>query len=97
MTARAESTVLVDAAQVHAEGVLAGLKTAASLIARTPGVSVPLSLRRALHEWTCNAIHYEWRAQQARPVTYERDAQVRALISHILTASGLTVTSDDQA
>lgn len=91
MTARAVTVVEVDAAQVHAEGVLSGLKMALGIINRTSGTSVPQSLRRLVHEWECNAIHYEWRAQQGRPVTYEQDAQIRALISLTLQCSGLTV------
>lgn len=93
MTARAVTVVEVDAAQVHAEGVLSGLKSALNILSRTPGAVVPVSLRKLVHEWECNAIHYEWRAQQGRPVTYEQDAQVRALISLTLTASGLSVDS----
>lgn len=95
MTGRQESVVLVDAAQVHAEGVLCGLRTAFGFLARTQGATVPVSLRKALREWECNAIHYEWRAQQGRPVPYQRDAQVRAFISACLELSGLTVTAHD--
>ena len=94
MTARQESVVLVDAAQVHAEGVLCGLRTAFNLLARTQGATVPVALRRVLREWECNAIHYEWRAEQGRPVTYERDQQVRAFIAASLQLSGLTVVPD---
>lgn len=91
VTTRAESVVYVDAAQVHAEGVLCGLRTAFNLLARAQGVTVPLSLRRVLREWECNVIHYEWRAEQGRPVPYERDQQVRSFISASLQISGLTV------
>lgn len=35
MTARAETTVLVDAATVYSEGVLAGLRTASAIVGRT--------------------------------------------------------------
>lgn len=94
MTARAESVVLVDAAQVHAEGVLCGLKTALNLLARSKDAVIPASLRKALREWECNAIHYQWRAEQGRPVTFERDQQVRALIAATLQLSGLTVAPD---
>ena len=94
MTARQESAVLVDAAQVHAEGVLCGLRTAFNLLARTQGATVPPALRKALHEWECNAIHYQWRAEQGRPVSFERDQQVRSFISASLQLSGLTVAPD---
>lgn len=96
MTARAETVVMVDAAQVHAEGVLCGLKTAFNILARTKDAVVPVALRKALREWECNAIHYEWRAQQLRPVTCQRDEQTRALIATVLQLSGLTVASDEQ-
>lgn len=95
MTARAETPVYVDAAQVHAEGVLSGLKTALNLLARTNGATVPVALRRLVREWECNAIHYEWRAQQGRPVTVQRDAQVRAFIAIALERSGLSVLPDE--
>lgn len=95
MTGRAETVVQVDAAQVHAEGVLAGLKTAFNILARTNGATVPVSLRKALHEWECNAIHYEWRAQQGRPVTFQRDEETRALIATVLHLSGLSVVPHD--
>jgi hypothetical protein len=95
VTARADSVMLVDAAQVHAEGVLCGLKTALTLLARTQGAVVSVSLRKTLREWECNAIHYEWRAQQQRPVTFERDRQVRSLIAATLQLSGLSVEPHD--
>ncbi len=95
MTGRHESVLLVDAAQVHAEGVLCGLRTAFGLLARTQGATVPAALRKALREWECNAIHYEWRAQQGRPVDFQRDQQVRAFIAACLELSGLTVTAHD--
>lgn len=95
MTARAETIVTVDASQVYAEGVLSGLKTALNLLARTKGAVVPVSLRKALREWECNAIHYEWRAQQCRPVTFQRDREIRALIAAVLQLSGLSVVPHD--
>lgn len=95
MSVRTESVVMVDASQVHAEGVLCGLRTAFNILARSKGAVVPVSLRKALTEWECNAIHYEWRAEQGRPVTFQRDAEVRAFIAAALQLSGLSVVPRD--
>jgi len=95
MTARASTDILVDASQVHAEGVLCGLKTALNILARTSGCSVPLSLRRKVTEWEANVIHYEWLAQQGRPVALVQSEQARSLIHLVLQRAGLEVLPDD--
>lgn len=93
MAAREQSVVIVDASQVHAEGVRDGLKTAINILARSSGAVVPLALRRKLTEWEANAIHYEWLAQRGRPLTYVQSEEARALIHLVLQRAGLEVCS----
>lgn len=95
MTARAQSTFVVDASTVYAEGVYAGVKSALSILRRTSGAEIPHPLRKLLHEWECNVVHNEWMAQHGRPVPLQQDAAVRSLISLTLTRAGLSVLSDD--
>ncbi|MGN6236986.1 hypothetical protein [Dyella sp.] len=67
MTARTETTVLVDAAVVHAEGVLAGLRMACSILGREDQKNIPPQLARLVTEWRANLYHFQWRAEQGTP------------------------------
>jgi len=87
----APSEMLVDASQVYAEGMHAGLREAIRILARS-NVIVPLPLRRKATEWEATAIHREWQAQQGRPVSYQRAEQVNALIHHVLRLAGLEIS-----
>jgi len=91
MTARAETTVLVDAAQVHAEGIASGLRTAVHLL-RVSGQPVPVTLLRRVTEAEANACFFAWRAGEGRPVDFKRDDEVRALIHVVLAKAGVAVT-----
>lgn len=95
MTARASTVIVRDAAQVHAEGVLSGLKTALNILVRSNGFTVPLALRRAVTEWEANVIHYEWLAQQGRPASVPESEQARALIHAVLVSAGLDKTDGE--
>jgi len=89
VTARASSTLVVDAATVYAEGFHAGLKEALRILLRNTGCTVPVSLRRKVTEWEANMIHRQWLADQLRPVPHDESAQAMARIHLVLNAAGL--------
>lgn len=66
MTARTETTVIVDAATVYAEGMLAGLRTACNLIGRDDQGLIPPRLHALVREWRARAIHNQWLAERGR-------------------------------
>lgn len=88
MTGRQSTEVILDAGTVYAEGMRNGIRTAISMLAKA-SQPVPFALRRELTKWDANTIHYEWLAQQGRPVTYQQSEQTLALIHIVLQRAGL--------
>jgi hypothetical protein len=93
MTARESTFVMVDAATVYAEGMLAGLRHACAIVGRQDAGAIPPQLSRLVTEWRANVIHREWLAQQGRPVPHEESEQARSRIFAVLVASGLAEVS----
>jgi len=67
VTARAVTDVVVDAATVYAEGVLAGLRTAANLIGRADVGLIPPELQHQVKVWRSVVYHNQWLASKGRP------------------------------
>lgn len=70
MTARAETPVLVDAAVVYAEGVLAGLRTACNVIGRNDAGDIPPELHRLVRTQRAIVYHNQWLAERGRPADF---------------------------
>ncbi|WP_266170762.1 hypothetical protein [Dyella subtropica] len=89
MTAREYTVIEVDAATVYAEGMLAGLRTAANIIGRTDQGDIPPQLHAQVRAWRATVYHNEWLAQQGRaapmPTLPNRDALMARIHAFLLT------------